>query len=267
MSEESSTTYEVELDGVTKGWGATPTLRGITLGVAKGELLVVVGPSGCGKSTTLRIVAGLEEADGGTVRIGGKAMNDVAPQDRDVAMVFQGYALYPTMTVRENIEFPLKMRKMPVAERRKRADEAAGILELGRLMDRLPSELSGGERQRVGLARALVTQATLLLVDEPLSALDPTRGLQALVSLTQAARERGATLVCTLHHVEMALKHFPRIVGLRDGALAFDLPAAEVTPERLRALYAQHLHELTGSGPAAPDLPVAVLPPRVMNCR
>jgi phosphonate transport system ATP-binding protein len=127
--------------------------------------------------------------------------------------------------------------------------------------------LSGGERQRVGLARALATQAQLFLVDEPLSALDPTRSQQAIESLTQAARERGATLVATMHHVEMALRHFPRIIGLRDGELAFDLPAAQVTPERLQQLYAQHLDELSQTTPTGQqDAPVAA-PPVAMNCR
>jgi phosphonate transport system ATP-binding protein len=127
--------------------------------------------------------------------------------------------------------------------------------------------LSGGERQRVGLARALASQAGLFLVDEPLSALDPTRAQQAIESLTTAARERGATLVTTLHHVEMALHHFPRIIGLRGGALAFDLPAAEVTPERLHQLYDQHLDELTGTGPLANlDEPPAAVP-SALQCR
>src|SRR3954467_1179583 len=131
---------EVEVDRLSKKFdeGDLAALSEVSFAIEKGELMVVVGPSGCGKSTTLRIVAGLEEADSGVVRIGGKAMNKIAPQDRDVAMVFQGYALYPQMTGRENIEFPLKMRKVAPAERKKRADEAAQMLRLERLMDRLP---------------------------------------------------------------------------------------------------------------------------------
>jgi phosphonate transport system ATP-binding protein len=152
-----------------------------------------------------------------------------------------------------------------------RAEQALAGFGVGhKLYDRV-DRLSGGERQRVGLARLLVSEASLLLVDEPLSALDPTRSQHAIDTLTRAAHERGATLVATLHHVEMALANFPRIVGLRDGALVFDLPASEVTPERLQALYAQHLHELTG--PAANQdsegdghsIPAAPLP-RVASC-
>jgi phosphonate transport system ATP-binding protein len=136
----------------------------------------------------------------------------------------------------------------------------------GKLFDRV-DRLSGGERQRVGLARALATQASLFLVDEPLSALDPTRAQQAMASLTQAARERGATLVATLHHVEMALQHFPRIIGLRDGAMAFDLPSSEVTPARLQALYDQHLDELTQITPPLPSDARKSPAPVVMHCR
>jgi phosphonate transport system ATP-binding protein len=141
-----------------------------------------------------------------------------------------------------------------------------------KLFDRV-DRLSGGERQRVALARALVSQARLLLVDEPLSALDPARAAQALGSLTQAARERGATLVCTLHQVPMALRHFPRIVGLQEGRLAFDLPADQVSPEQLRALYAHHLDELEGTAPPAEGLlqpaPVAAVAPvaATLHCR
>ena len=127
--------------------------------------------------------------------------------------------------------------------------------------------LSGGERQRVGLARALASQASLFLVDEPLSALDPSRGQQSMASLTGSARERGATLVTTMHHVEMALQHFPRIIGLRDGELAFDLPSAQVTPQRLRTLYEQHLDELSATTPPQKAETPVVPTPVVMHCR
>ena len=210
---------EVELEAVTKGWGDSPTLRGISLGVEKGELLVVVGPSGCGKSTTLRIVAGLEEADGGAVRIGGKPMNGVAPQDRDVAMVFQGYALYPTMTVRENIEFPLKMRKMEATERRKRADEAAAMLQLGRLMDRLPSELSGGERQRVAMGRAIVRRPRVFLFDEPLSNLDAALRQELRVEIGQLVRELGVTAIYVTHDQVEAMTLADRICIMNRGRI------------------------------------------------
>ncbi len=213
-------TNEVELDGVIKRYaGEGAALRGVSLGVKKGELVVVVGPSGCGKSTTLRIVAGLEEADAGVVRIGGKSMAGVAPQDRDVAMVFQGYALYPTMTVRENMEFPLKMRKVAPAERRKRADEAAELLELGRLMDRLPSELSGGERQRVAMGRAIVRRPRVFLFDEPLSNLDAALRQELRVEIGVLVRELGVTAIYVTHDQVEAMTLADRICIMRKGEI------------------------------------------------
>ncbi|OJY26495.1 MAG: sugar ABC transporter ATP-binding protein [Myxococcales bacterium 68-20] len=212
---------EVELDRVTKRFeeGEGAALREVSLGVKKGELVVVVGPSGCGKSTTLRIVAGLEEADSGAVRIGGASMAGVAPQDRDVAMVFQGYALYPTMTVRENMEFPLKMRKVDPAERRKRADEAADLLELGRLMDRLPSELSGGERQRVAMGRAIVRRPRVFLFDEPLSNLDAALRQELRVEIGVLVRELGVTAIYVTHDQVEAMTLADRICIMKKGAI------------------------------------------------
>jgi multiple sugar transport system ATP-binding protein len=221
---------EVELDRVTKRFDArendaakngdaAPTLHAISLGVKKGELVVVVGPSGCGKSTTLRIVAGLEEADSGTVRIGGKSMAGVAPQDRDVAMVFQGYALYPQMTVRENIEFPLKMRKVEPSERAQRADEAAELLSLGRLMDRLPSELSGGERQRVAMGRAIVRRPRVFLFDEPLSNLDAALRQELRVEIGVLVRELGVTAIYVTHDQVEAMTLADRICIMRNGEI------------------------------------------------
>src|ERR1017187_4152673 len=153
---------EVVLEGVSKRFTTRPgetapaALQAIDLTVTRGELMVVVGPSGCGKSTTLRIVAGLEEPDGGTVTIAGRSMDGVPPQDRDVAMVFQGYALYPQMTAREILEFPLKMRGVERAARTRAVDEAAALLRIERLLDRRPGEVSGGDRQRVAMGRAIV---------------------------------------------------------------------------------------------------------------
>ncbi len=228
-------TAEVELDGVTKHFdgraGDGPALRGISLAVNKGELAVVVGPSGCGKSTTLRIVAGLEDADGGVVRIGGRSMAGVPPQDRDVAMVFQGYALYPTMTVRENMEFPLKMRRVDPAERKKRADEAAELLELGRLMDRLPSELSGGERQRVAMGRAIVRRPRVFLFDEPLSNLDAALRQELRVEIGTLVRELGVTAIYVTHDQVEAMTLADRICIMRKGKILQFAPPREIYTE------------------------------------
>jgi multiple sugar transport system ATP-binding protein len=229
-------TPEVELESVTKRYeGAADrggaALRGISLDVKKGELVVVVGPSGCGKSTTLRIVAGLEPIDSGAVRIGGKPMNGVPPQDRDVAMVFQGYALYPTMTVRENMEFPLKMRKVDPSERRKRSDEAASLLELGRLMDRLPSELSGGERQRVAMGRAIVRRPRVFLFDEPLSNLDAALRQELRVEIGVLVRELGVTAIYVTHDQVEAMTLADRICIMRKGNIEQVAPPRTIYEE------------------------------------
>jgi len=233
---------EVELDRVSKrfedesgrpardanGKEVAPALAGISIAVKKGELLVVVGPSGCGKSTSLRIVAGLEEADGGDVRIGGRSMNGVAPQDRDVAMVFQGYALYPQMSVRENIEFPLKMRKAAPADRRKRADEAAEMLHLGPLMDRLPSELSGGERQRVAMGRAIVRRPRVFLFDEPLSNLDAALRQDLRIEIGALVRELGVTSIYVTHDQVEAMTLADRICVMQKGHVLQIAPPREI---------------------------------------
>lgn len=258
---------------------AAAALRGLSLQVAAGEQIAVIGPSGAGKTTLLHVLACALPPSSGSLQLNGSdpwqlprrqlqrlrgelflapQVPPLPPRQRVVTSVLAGrlpqIGLWQSL---RSLFYPSAMAQ---------ADAALARFDLSDKLFARVDRLSGGERQRVGLARALVTDATLLLVDEPLSALDPARGQQAIASLTQAARERGATLVCTLHHVEMALQNFPRIIGLRDGELAFDLPAADVTPERLQALYAQHLHELTGPAPAE-DLLAAVSPPVVMSCR
>lgn len=258
---------------------AAAALRGLSLQVAAGEQIAVIGPSGAGKTTLLHVLACALPPSSGSLQLNGSdpwqlprrqlqrlrgelflapQVPPLPPRQRVVTSVLAGrlpqIGLWQSL---RSLFYPSAMAQ---------ADAALARFDLSDKLFARVDRLSGGERQRVGLARALVTDATLLLVDEPLSALDPARGQQAIASLTQAARERGAMLVCTLHHVEMALQNFPRIIGLRDGELAFDLPAADVTPERLQALYAQHLHELTGPAPAE-ELLAAVSPPVVMSCR
>lgn len=271
---------------------APAALRGLSLTLQPGEQVAVIGPSGAGKTTLLYLLACALRPAGGTLQLGGDdpwtlsraglhrlrgrlflapQVPPLPPRQRVVTAVLAGRL--PHISVWESLRSLLYPTAMPLAQ------AALARFDLAnKLFDRV-DRLSGGERQRVGLARALVALqpladgpasagvgASLLLVDEPLSALDPTRATQAIASLTQAARERGATLVATLHHVEMALTHFPRTIGLRDGELAFDLPSAQVTPAHLQALYAQHLHELTGPAPAALALDGLAAPPAQSRC-
>ncbi len=211
----------LELSGLTRRYarGDTPALAALDLDVADGELLVLVGPSGCGKSTALRIIAGLEPADAGAVRLDGRDITHAPPQDRDVAMVFQGYALYPHLTVRENIEFPLRMRRVPKADRATRVAEAAALLGLGKLLSRHPAELSGGERQRVAMGRAIVRSPKAFLFDEPLSNLDAALRAELRVELASLVRRLGTTSVYVTHDQVEAMTMADRIAVMRAGTL------------------------------------------------
>ena len=192
-------------------------VAGATLDVADGELLVLVGPSGCGKSTLLRMIAGLEDISDGTLRIGERTVNDLPPKDRDIAMVFQSYALYPHMTVAENLGFGLKLRGMAKADVATRVRDAADLLELGTLLDRRPAALSGGQRQRVALGRALVRQPQVFLLDEPLSNLDAKLRAAMRVEIARLHRRLGTTMVYVTHDQIEAMTLGQRIVVMKDG--------------------------------------------------
>ena len=202
-------------------------MAGIDLEVARSEVLVLVGPSGCGKSTVLRLVAGLDTPDAGAIRLSGRDLAGIAPQDRDVAMVFQGYALYPHMTVRENIAFPLKMRGVGRGERELRVAEAAKLLSIGKLVDRRIHELSGGERQRVAMGRALVRRPSIFLFDEPLSNLDAALRSELRVELASLLRKLEATAIYVTHDQVEAMTIGHRIAVMRAGSiLQIGKPAA-----------------------------------------
>jgi multiple sugar transport system ATP-binding protein len=214
----------ISLRGLTRRFEAldgagAPALNSLDLDVAEGELLVLVGPSGCGKSTALRLIAGLDTPSSGSIAIGGRDVRGVPPQERDVAMVFQGYALYPHLTVREIIAFPLKMRGVPAKEREKRAEETAATLGLARLLDRRPAELSGGERQRVAMGRAIVRNPKIFLFDEPLSNLDAALRAELRVELASLVRRLGTTAIYVTHDQIEAMTMGDRIAVLRHGVL------------------------------------------------
>ena len=209
----------VTLEGVAKSYDGLPALRPLDLEAADGELLVVLGPSGCGKSTLLRLVAGLEEADAGRIAIGGRDVTREPPGRRNVAMVFQSYALFPHMSVAENIGFGLLAREVPKAVARDRVAAAAGLAGCGALLDRRPPQLSGGERQRVALARALVREPDVFLLDEPLSNLDAELRGQTRAELKLLHQRVGATMLYVTHDQTEALTLGDRIAVLRDGEL------------------------------------------------
>jgi multiple sugar transport system ATP-binding protein len=209
----------VAIQGVTKRFGDVTAVDDLTLEVDDEEFLVLLGPSGCGKSTALRMVAGLEELTAGTISIGDRDVTDVEAKDRDIAMVFQSYALYPHMTVRKNVEFPLRSRKVPKAERTKLVDEAAGILGLTDLLDRRPAQLSGGQRQRVALARAIVRRPQVFLMDEPLSNLDAKLRVQTRAELVELHRRLRTTIIYVTHDQVEAMTMGNRIAIMSDGVL------------------------------------------------
>ena len=209
----------VTFEHVTKRYGDVIAVNDLTLAINDGEFMVLVGPSGCGKTTSLRMIAGLEEISQGDLKIGDRIVNDVPPKDRDIAMVFQSYALYPHMTVRDNMAFGLKLRKLPKADIEKRVNEAAGILSLEKLLDRKPKELSGGQRQRVALGRAIVREPSVFLMDEPLSNLDAKLRVQTRAEIARLHQRMGPTFVYVTHDQVEAMTMGTRIAVMSDGLL------------------------------------------------
>jgi multiple sugar transport system ATP-binding protein len=211
---------EIVLDGVTKRYpDGTEAVKDLNLDIADGEFLILVGPSGCGKSTALRMLAGLEDISEGEMRIGDKVVNDLAPKDRDIAMVFQNYALYPHMTVRENMGFALKLAKVDQKEINEKVQEAAKILDLEQHLDRKPANLSGGQRQRVAMGRAIVRDPSLFLMDEPLSNLDAKLRVQMRTEVSRIQSRTGTTTVYVTHDQTEAMTLGDRVAVMRLGEL------------------------------------------------
>ena len=275
----------IELQGISARHPAAradnaPALRSLNLSIASGEQVAVIGPSGAGKTTLLQVMACALPPSAGTLQLDGRdpwslsrsllqrqrgqlflapQVPPLPPRQRVVTSVLA--ARLPAMGLLSSLRSLFYPNDIPAAF------DALDHFDLADKLFERVDRLSGGERQRVGLARALLAPAKLWLIDEPLSALDPTRSKQAVAALQDGARERGASLVATLHQVDVALAHFPRIVGLRDGQLAFDLPAAQVTQDRLARLYDQFEHELRGEVPVVSAEPQAQPQPAVMHCR
>ena len=211
----ASVTYK----NVYKRFGDVVVINDLNMDIADKEFVVFVGPSGCGKSTSLRMLAGLEEISEGEISIGDRVVNDVPPKDRDIAMVFQSYALYPHMSVYDNMAFGLKLRKTPKAEIDRRVKEAADILGLGSLLERKPKALSGGQRQRVAVGRAIVREPAVFLMDEPLSNLDAKLRVSARAEITKLHKRLGTTFIYVTHDQVEAMTMGDRIAVLADGIL------------------------------------------------
>ena len=251
---KDSRTAEIRLDGVTKIWGAEPAVDHVSFAAEPGSLLVLLGPSGCGKSTTLRLIAGLDLPDAGTIEIGGRDVTCAPPARRGVAMVFQSYALFPHLSVAENIVFGLKVRRVARAERLARLQRAAQLLGLERLLDRKPAQLSGGQQQRVALGRALVAQTPVCLMDEPLSNLDAQLRGEMRREIRSLQRRLGITMVYVTHDQVEAMTMADRVILMRSGRIEQNGPPSALY-ERPQTVFAARF---VGS-PAMNVLPAAML--------
>lgn len=210
---------EIELRNLCKRWGDFVGVNNVNLTIADREFLVLLGPSGCGKTTTMRMIAGLEDVSSGEIRVDGKLINDLEPKDRDVAMVFQSYALYPNMNVYENIRFPLKVRKIDPATHDERVRRASGMVELDDFLHRKPAELSGGQRQRVALARAVVREPNAFLMDEPLSNLDAKLRVSTRAQIKNLCHELAVTTIYVTHDQIEAMTLADRVVVMKEGVV------------------------------------------------
>ena len=219
LSEAPPLTADVRIEGLRKNYGAVAAVDGIDLEIARGEFFTMLGPSGSGKTTTLRMIAGFERPDAGTIELGGRDVSGLPPFDRDVNTVFQDYALFPHMSVQENVEYGLRVKKVPKAERRLKAEEALALVRLEGYGDRKPAQLSGGQRQRVALARAIVNTPRALLLDEPLGALDLKLRQELQIELKQIQQELGMTFVYVTHDQEEALTMSDRIAVFNRGRI------------------------------------------------
>jgi ABC-type sugar transport system ATPase subunit len=231
----------VTIDRMSKDYGAVRAVNGLALEIADGELLTLLGPSGCGKSTALSCIAGLERLSEGTIRFDDRDVTELEPHQRNVAMVFQDYALYPHMDVRDNISFGLKQQKVDPAAITQQVEKAAGMLDLGSYLDRRPAELSGGQRQRVAVGRAVVRDPAVLLMDEPLSNLDAGLRLRTRTEIKRLQRELGVTTVFVTHDQEEAMVLSDRMAVMRDGLLQQIGPPMEVYREPVNLFVASFI--------------------------
>jgi sn-glycerol 3-phosphate transport system ATP-binding protein len=231
----------IQLDRVVKGWGSARAVDGVSLTADEGSLLVLLGPSGCGKSTTLRLIAGLEQPDSGTVMIGGADVTHLTPAARGIAMVFQSYALFPHLSVAENIVFGLRVRRVSRAERDARLKRVADIVGLGQLLDRKPSQLSGGQRQRVALGRAIIAEARVCLMDEPLSNLDAKLRHEMRIEIRALQQRLGMTMVYVTHDQTEAMTMADRVVLMRDGHVEQNGPPEELYSQPATAFTARFI--------------------------
>ena len=213
----------------------------VCLDIEPGSFVTLLGPSGCGKTTTLRMIAGFESPDEGEIYLGGQPINELTPNKRDTAMVFQSYALFPHYNVFDNVAYGLKLRKVPKDEMERRVKEMLELVEMGGMESRMTNQLSGGQQQRVALARTLAQNPKIILADEPVAALDPVTAKQVMEDFVRINKEMGISILMNIHHVELALEYADRIIGIRAGKIVYDGPAEKVDQQVLSSIYGDEL--------------------------
>ena len=230
---------QVIIKDAVKRYGDFTALNGVSLDIREGEFFTLLGPSGCGKTTLLRMIAGFNSIEGGDFYFGDKRINDVPAHKRDIGMVFQNYAIFPHLSVRDNVAYGLKARKVPAREIKPRVDEALELVQISHHAERKPNELSGGQQQRVALARTLTQDPHIILADEPVAALDPVTARQVMQDFVRINQELGISILLNIHHVELALEYADRIIGIRAGKIVYDGPSKQVDQAVLDAIYGE----------------------------
>lgn len=227
----------LELQGLTKRFGEFTAVDSMNLKAAEGEMIALLGGSGCGKTTTLRMIAGFTEPTAGQILVDSKNVSTIPPYRRNIGIFFQNYALFPHMTVFENVAFGLKLQKLPKNEIRERVEHMLALVKLTGMDKRYPRQLSGGQQQRVALARTLTQNPRIILADEPVAALDPVTAKQVMQDFVRINEEMGISILLNIHHVELALEYADRIIGIRAGKIVYDGPSANVDQSVLDAIY------------------------------
>lgn len=229
----------ITIKDAVKKYGETTVIPGLSLTIKEGELFTLLGPSGCGKTTLLRMIAGFNTIEGGDFYFNDKRINDMDPGKRGIGMVFQNYAIFPNMSVRKNVEFGLKYKKMSKEEMQAATDKFLKLVHVDEYADRMPDRLSGGQQQRVALARTLTQDPHIILADEPVAALDPVTAKQVMEDFVHINQELGISILLNIHHVELALEYADRIIGIRAGKIVYDGPSKQVDQAVLDAIYGE----------------------------
>ena len=227
----------IKVDHVCKKYGDNIIIPDLTANIKNGEFFTLLGPSGCGKTTLLRMIAGFNSIEAGTISFGDQVINELPTHQRNIGMVFQSYAIFPHLTVRQNVEYGLKIRKLPRDEMKKRVDEMLKLVRIDEYQDRLPERLSGGQQQRVALARTLNQNPKIILADEPVASLDPITAKQVMQDFVRINKEYKISILLNIHHVDLALKYCDRVIGIRAGEIVFDGPASTITQEQIDEVY------------------------------